>query len=172
MSLFRLAQAFAMSFALVVPTSVSAAEPVPIELNDIRHRSAALEIAGPAGTASYSPAELEALGAMRMITKTPWREEEAAFDGVLLSELLDAHGLLDVEAIRVIAENDYAVTIPSAVWRDWPVLVATRVNGRAHSRRERGPIQFILPLSADANVGLQENVNYWVWMAARIEAAD
>ena len=158
---------------LAVAPLVSAAEPyAPVELENLRHDRASLSVVGPSGEASYSPADLEAMGAVRMVTKTPWRPDEATFDGVLLSEILEAHGLLDADAIRVIAENDYAVTIPSEVWETWPIVVATRVNGQAHTRRERGPIQFVLPMSADAASGTGPAVHYWVWMAARIEAAE
>lgn len=160
------------ALATLLPAFSLAAEPTPVDLDDIRHRSAALTVAGPDGVTTYSPSQLEAMGAMRLVTTTPWREEAAAFDGVLLSDVLAAHGLLDASAIRVIAENDYAVTIPATVWQNWPVLVATRVNGKAHTRRERGPIQFVLPLSADASLAGEGAERYWVWMAARIEAAE
>lgn len=150
----------------------AAADVENVTLEPIRHQRAQLVIAGQSGDMSYAPAELEAMGASRMVTITPWREQPTTFDGVLLSDLLTENGLGDVEAIRVIAENDYAVVIPREVWTSWPVLVATRVNGKAHSRRERGPIQFILPMSDSASVGEGEYVNHWVWMAARIEAAE
>lgn len=155
-----------------LPLSAAAEAVAPVELESIRHGRASLSVSGPTGEATYTPAELEALGAMRMVTTTPWRPDETTFDGVLLSELLETHGLLDVSAIRVIAENDYAVTIPAEVWETWPVLVATRVNGEPHTRRERGPIQFVLPMSEDASAGEGPAVHYWVWMAARIEPVD
>ena len=136
-----------LSLALAGLAASATAEPVAVELEPIRHASAQLTVAGPGGETMYSPADLEALGASRMVTVTPWREQEAAFDGVLLTDLLDANGLSEADAIRVVAENDYAVVIPSEVWKKWPILVATRVNGKAHSRRERGPLQFILPMS-------------------------
>lgn len=150
----------------------AAADVERVTLEPIRHQKAALVIAGTSGETSYAPAELEAMGASRMVTITPWREEPTTFEGVLLSELLTENGLADVAAIRVIAENDYAVVIPREIWTNWPMLVATRVNGKAHSRRERGPIQFVLPMSDSAEVGEGEYVNHWVWMAARIEAAE
>jgi len=56
------------------------------------------------------------------------------------------------------------------VWKRWPILLATRVNGKAHTRRKRGPIQFVLPMSDDAAIGQDHYQNNWVWMAARIEA--
>ena len=159
----------AMAGAIAAPVF---AGPQPVSLSPITHAPAELVIAGRDGEHRYSPASLEALGAQRMVTITPWREEAATFEGVLLTDLLDAHGLSDVDAIRVTAENDYAVVIPADVWRNWDVLVATRVNGRPHSRRERGPIQFVFPMSDDRAAGTGEVVNHWVWMAARIEAAN
>ena len=75
----------------------------------------------------------------------------------------------DISELRIVAENDFAITMPREVWESIPILVATRVDGQAHTRRERGPIQFVMPMdlyeSAD---NLREG--YWVWMAARIEA--
>ncbi len=146
------------------------AGPVKIDHQPIQLQRAQLVIAGPSGEMAYSPADLEGLGFRRLTTITPWRETPAAFDGVLLTDLLAANGLGDVAAISVIAENDYRVDIPAAVWKRWPILVATRVNGRPHTRRQRGPIQFILPMSDDKTAGLEEHHSNWVWMAARIEA--
>lgn len=148
------------------------AGPEAVDLQPIRHANAQLVVAGPDGENAYSPSELEAMGASRMVTVTPWREQPAEFDGILLTDLLDANGLSEADSIRVIAENDYAVVIPSEVWKQWPILVATRVNGKAHSRRERGPIQFVLPMSDEPEAGASGNGRNWVWMAARIEAAD
>lgn len=161
-----------MGVVALLQGTMAAAEAVPVELEDIVHAPAELVVSGANGEVSYDPASLEALGARRMVTVTPWREEPATFDGVLLEDILAANGLHDVSAIRVIAENDYAVVIEAAVWKRWPLLVATRVDGRPHSRRARGPIQFVLPMSVDATSGLDDMVNNWVWMAARIEVAD
>ena len=54
----------------------------------------------------YSPAALEELPTYRMRTTTPWREEPAEFEGVLLKDILEANGLADVEAINVATENE------------------------------------------------------------------
>lgn len=161
-----------VALCLAFVSGAAMAGPVAVQLEPIRHANAQLVVAGTNGDVTYSPEELEAIGAQRMVTMTPWRDEEAAFDGVLLTDVLEANGLGDADAIRVIAENDYAVVIPSNVWKRWPILVATRVNGKAHSRRERGPIQFVLPMSDDGEAGASGNGKNWVWMAARIEAVE
>lgn len=148
------------------------AEPVEIELEPIKHTQAQLVVVGPNGSNSYDQSSLESIDPVRLTTITPWRETPAAFDGVLLTDLLDENGLSDVAAINVVAENDYVVRIPSEIWKKWPIVVATRVNGKTHSRRARGPIQFVLPMSDDADVAVESNQTYWVWMAARIEVAE
>ncbi len=157
---------------LAVASTSQAADTVPVTLEPIRHARAELVVVGPNGPTHYDPAALEALGPQRMTTITPWREEETDFDGVLLTDVLEANGLSDAEAIRVIAENEYAVVIDAQTWKETPILLATRVNGKPHTRRERGPIQFILQMSGHPNVGLESSTSNWVWMAARIEAVD
>ncbi len=155
----------------VMSFSFAGAEPVKIDHQPLDLNRAELVVVGTRGAVSYAPEELELLGFRRLTTVTPWRDAPAAFDGVLLSDLLAANGLSDVSAINVVAENDYTITLPSEVWKRWPILVATRVNGRPHTRRQRGPIQFILPMSDHAEAGATEQEAYWVWMAARIEPA-
>lgn len=148
------------------------ADVVPVELEDVRHQRAELLVMGAQGMATYTAADLEALGSYRMTTVTPWREDMTAFDGALLSDVLAANGLADVSAIRIVAENGYATEMEASIWENYPVLLATRVDGRPHSRRARGPIQFILPMSDSPEVGAVGMGKYWVWMAARIEPVD
>ncbi|MDX8354689.1 molybdopterin-dependent oxidoreductase [Cognatiyoonia sp. IB215182] len=155
--------------AFITATNAWAEALEPVELTPINHIPAELVIAGPDGQETrYSPATLEELTTYRLRTTTPWRSDPAEFDGILLSDLLRANGLEEVAEIRVTAENDYATVIPRAVWEDVPVLIATRVDGQPHSRRERGPIQFVIPMEAYSSSTVAKE-SHLVWMAARIE---
>lgn len=165
-----LSRVYVLLIAMLVGAPVLAAS-VPIELNPIKHNRAELTVAGPMGERAYTPQELEQLGARRLTTITPWRPKPAAFDGVLLSDLLRANGLWDAEEIHVVAENGYSVTLKSEDWKRWPILIATRVNGKPHTRRERGPIQFVMSMSDHRETGREEHLVKWVWMAKRIEIA-
>jgi len=155
--------------AMIVMMGASAHAMSPVEVDDVRFARASLTVSAPTGETSYSPAELEALGTYAFTTKTPWRDAPAEFVGIRLIDLLAANGMSDVKAIRVVAENDYAVTIERAAWTKHDMLVATRVNGKPHSRRARGPIQFVFPMSTDPATGEADFEANWVWMAARIE---
>lgn len=144
----------------------------PVEVGDTRFARAELTVVGAQGEKRYAPAELEVYGTFAIHTVTPWREAEAEFVGIRLADLLEAHGIDDASAIRVVAENDYVATIEREAWTAHDALIATRVNGRGHSRRERGPLQIVFDMSADPSVAETAFQKNWVWMAARIEVAD
>ena len=166
MRIIQTAAACCVFFGLV--TSAMAA-PEPVELAPMRHREAQLEVrVGDGSGATYEPADLESFPTYRVETTTPWREEPAVFEGILLTDLLAAHGLLDAPSIRVTAENDFTTVITREVWEAAPILVATRVDGRPHSRRDRGPIQFVVP-SEDYVGSPVVTEDHLVWMAAVIE---
>lgn len=159
----------AFAVAATLASTSFAGQPQPVDLAPIQHSQAALEVIGKDGTSTtYTPADLERFTTYRLNTVTPWREQPAEFEGVLLSDILEASGIADVPAIRVTAENDFASIIPREVWSSIPVLVATRVDGKPHSRRARGPIQFVMDSDAyrASDVAKESNL---VWMAARIE---
>ena len=156
--------------ALTVFGQAALAAPKPVQLPAITHSPASLTVVEEDGdTVTYDPAGLEQLRTYRLTTRPPWRTEPADFDGVLLADLLAAHGLDDADHIVVTAENDFQVRIPREAWEGLTILVATRVDDKPHSRRERGPIQFVVD---EAEIGSPlYSENYLVWMAARIEAA-
>lgn len=162
----------ALSCLLLAAASAGAAQPEPVKLEAMAFNPATLTVIGPDGERVYDAAELEKLGTYRLETVTPWRDRPAVFEGVLLDDLLRANGLSGVRAIRVTAENDYTVEIPREVWTGRPLMIATRVDGRAHTRRARGPLQFVFPMSDEPALDEQSFEANWVWMAERIEPAD
>lgn len=150
--------------------STLAGQPVPTVLEPIKHANAVLTVVDANNNEiSYTPAELEKFTTYSITTTTPWRDEPAEFEGVMLADILAAHGLDTLPSILVTAENDYSTTIDSDLLETVDILVVTRVDGQAHSRRNRGPIQFII--DADAYAKSQHaSESDFVWMAARIEA--
>lgn len=161
--------ATALTLATVLATASVAGQPERVDLAPIEHSAASLEVIGTDGQSKmYTPRALEGFATYRLHTTTPWREEAAEFDGVLLADVLAASGIEDVPAIRVTAENDFSSVIRREVWRSVPILIATRVDGTPHSRRARGPIQFVIDMDAyqASDVASESDL---VWMAARIE---
>ncbi|MFQ1700482.1 hypothetical protein ACJ5NV_07790 [Loktanella agnita] len=156
--------------AVVISASAAiAAELHPVTLEPITHAEAELVLVHPDGhETSYTPETLENFPTYRLRTTTPWRDEPADFDGILLRDLLASAGLDSLDQIRTLAENDYSTTIPRELWENVTVLVATRVDGEPHTRRARGPIQFVIPMDEYTSSPVA-NESYLVWMAARIQ---
>ncbi|CTQ76164.1 hypothetical protein [Roseibium alexandrii] len=158
-----------VSVFLGVPVySPALADPIPVSLEPITHEEASIEVHASAGTiVSYTPAEIEQLPTYRVTTTTPWRSEPVDFDGVLLSDLLKKHSLNNAAELIVKAENDYSVEFLRKTWEAAPFLIATRVNGKPISRRERGPIQFIVAADDyDRETDISER--HLVWMVSSI----
>jgi hypothetical protein len=143
-----------------------------VSLAPIVYADAELTVVSPQGEQRvYGPADLERFTTYRVVTTTPWRSEPATFEGVLLADVLAASDLSDVESILVTAENDFSTSLSRELIADVDILVATRVNGAAISRRARGPIQFVIDAQAFRSSRLTAESNL-VWMAARIEAGE
>ena len=156
---------------LFAAQSVAASDMLPVELEPMTHVPATLTIVDADGVRhDYSQADLEEFATYQLRTTTPWRPDAAVFEGVLLTDILAAHGLDGVGAIEVIAENDYKSEIERAAWMTGGFLIATRVDGMPHSRRARGPIQFVI---ADTVTRQSELVaeRHMVWMARTIQPA-
>ncbi len=140
-----------------------------VDLAPVKHMDATLVVVGASGDEIiYTPALLEELPTYSLTTRTPWRDVPATFEGVMLRDVLQANGLGPHTSVLVTAENDYSTVISAELLSSVDILVATRVDGQPHTRRARGPIQFILDLDEYASSDLTQEANY-VWMAARIE---
>lgn len=164
---------FSVSLAIVGASQAAFAGPMQqVELAPIDHMNASLVVRGANGVeVSYTPAQLEEFTTYSLTTATPWREEPAVFEGVLLGDILVENGFDRDVAISVTAENDYSTVLSAELLAAVDILVATRVNGKPHNRRERGPIQFVIEQNVFQTSDLTAESNF-VWMAARIEPQD
>jgi len=92
----------------------------------------------------------------------------ATFQGVLLSKVLEIAGI-DEEAtsLRTIALNDYAIDIPISDANDYPVMIATSVNGERMTIERYGPTRIIYPYeSYEFDVTVYDP--RWIWQLSTI----
>lgn len=146
-------------------------EPQAVQLAPLPAGLASLAFSRPGQPErTLSLAELEALGLKRLRTTTFWPGDDGVYEGVLLRDALQAAGMGDVAAIRVIALDGFSQVLPRADWMRWPVLLATRRDGQAMTVRNKGPLRIIYP--RDMSPALQDP-SYrlrWVWLIRSIEA--
>ncbi len=114
---------------------------------------------------------LSRLPNQRYETTTIWTKGEQTFTGIMLKELLSWLGAKG-SAIRLIALNDYAVTVPLDEIYDEAPLIAYLTNGEAMSVREKGPIWVVYPYDSSDRWRQQTSYARSVWQLSRIEVID
>src|SRR5262245_21428624 len=92
----------------------------------------------------FDEAMLEALGTERITTSSRWVDGKPTFGGVPIRKLLEAVGAHG-SSVTARALDDYTVDIPIADFTRYPVLLALRMNGKALSPREKGPLWIVYP---------------------------
>lgn len=96
------------------------------------------------GKAVFDLAMIEALGLRELVTRTPWTEGPQNFVGIDPRALLAAVGARGRE-LEATALDSYRVVVPVADLERFPMLLATRVDGKPMRVRERGPLWLVYP---------------------------
>lgn len=122
---------------------------------------------------SMSVEELRALPQVEIVTSTDWTDGPTRFSGPLARDVLALAGAVPVHVagadLRLVAANDYAVTVPTADFERYDVILALEMNNRLLSLRDRGPVWVIYPLDEES---LHSNIyaSRMVWQLTRIES--
>lgn len=120
------------------------------------------------GAAEFDLAMLDGLAGRDTVTKTPWHEGAKRFSGPLLSAVLEAVGASG-STIRLTAINDYAVDMPVTDAETIPVILATRIDGKALSIRDKGPLFVIYPFDERPDLYNEMYFGRSVWQVTRLE---
>jgi len=117
-------------------------------------------------SAQFDMEMLQALGNASFTTGTEVSEKPQLFEGVPLRAVLERVGAQG-SSIRASALNDYEIPIPFDDLRFEPLL-ATKVDGKALTIRDKGPLWIVYP--RDAHEALHD-VRYYarsVWQLNRL----
>lgn len=128
-----------------------------------------LSVAGPAGrVVHFDRAALAGMPQSEIRTTTEWTDGASRFRGVLARDFFRIAGL-DGQTVRAIAANDYAVEIPFKDFQDYDVILATEMDGRRLTLRDKGPIWIVYP--RDDHEALQDPAfnARWIWQLVRLE---
>lgn len=159
-------------FAAILGHAIAAeagAQPLPAPQGQvILTLSGAISNTNGDGHARFDQAMIESLPQRQTLTQTPWFEGPQEFSGPRLSDLLDVVGAAG-SALRVVAINDYAATLPWSDIESVPVILAVRHNGATMSVRDKGPLFVIYPF--DEYPALRNEVHFSrsVWQVTAIE---
>jgi hypothetical protein len=118
--------------------------------------------------ATFDLAMLNALKGRSAKMETPWTEGKVTFSGPLLRAVLDAAGA-PAGALKVRALNDYAVEVPASDAREFEVIIATKLNGKPMSVRDKGPTMLVYPFDLNPKLYTETYFSRSVWQIKDIE---
>lgn len=125
---------------------------------------------GNAEILEFSLDDLRAMPQVTIVTENEFIDGKAAYRGPLVRDVLEQLALDRVDTIRLIAVNDYYVDIPTRDFLDYDAILALEVDGKPLSRRDKGPIWLMYPISDHAELREHVYVNRLIWQVYRIEA--
>jgi hypothetical protein len=130
----------------------------------------ALELLGSADEAlELSLEDLEALPQTTVATENEFSDGVVSYRGPLVRDVLALIGLDDVNEVRFTAANDYFVDIPTSDFRDYDAILAMEANGEKLSRREKGPLWLMYPISEHSELRDPIYMRRLIWQVVRIE---
>ena len=111
--------------------------------------------------------QLEAMPQVTIKTENEFSDGLVTYRGPLVRDVLAQAGLDKLETVRFVAANDYYVDIPT---RDFDAILAMEANGEKLSRREKGPLWLMYPISDHAALKDPIYLRRLIWQVVRIEA--
>jgi hypothetical protein len=131
----------------------------------------ALELVGPgrSQTRSLTLEDLAALPQVEVRTANEFSDGVVAYRGPLARDVLAELGLDRLSMVRFIAANDYYVDIQSSDFMDYDVILAMEADGKPLSRRDKGPLWLMYPISDHAELRDPSYLRRLIWQVVRIE---
>lgn len=112
--------------------------------------------------------DIEALGAARITTTTPWHDGEVTFEGVPMSRLMEAVGAQGTTAF-VVALNNYSTEIPMSDFTRFEPILAYKKDGEYMQVADKGPLFIIYPYDDVAELKNELYYSRSAWQVRSIE---
>ncbi len=130
--------------------------------------SGAIRITNAPGRADFDLAMLDALPQHGFTTATPWFKTPRRFSGPLLRDVLAAAGAQG-KALKAVALNNYKAEIPADDAQAFKMLMATRLDDKPMSLREKGPLFIIYPFDDNAELRQERYYSRSAWQLRALE---
>lgn len=132
----------------------------------------ALELvgAGRSEILDLTLADLAGLPQVEVRTENEFSDGVVAYRGPLVRDVLAKLGLDRLQNVRFVAVNDYYVDIPTSDFTDYDVILAVEADGKPLSRRDKGPLWLMYPITDNAALRDPIYLRRLIWQVIRIEA--
>ena len=132
----------------------------------------ALELVGtnPSLVRALSLEDLAALPQVVVKTENEFSDGVVSYRGPLARDVLAELGLERLNTVRLVAANDYYVDIPTSDFADYDVILAMEADGKPLSRRDKGPLWLMYPITDNDALRDPIYLRRLIWQVVRIEA--
>jgi hypothetical protein len=114
-------------------------------------------------------AALAKLPQQKMRIPTPWFSTEQTFEGPLLRDVLKLANIKNGN-IKLVALNDYEISIPVVDAFQYEVIVARKRNDKLMTIRDKGPLFIMYPFQNHAELRITEYFRRCSWQLRKIKA--
>ncbi len=114
-------------------------------------------------------AALAALPQVEFETATPWTLGTHRYRGPTLKSVLAAQQVDNASAIDVAALNGYQQRVDLSLFAKVPLTLVRYQDDKPLTRRNKGPLWLLVPLSAHPDMDVSAIHNNMVWQVIRIE---
>jgi len=121
-------------------------------------------------TLEFTLDELAALPQTTIVTESEFTDGAVEYTGPLVRDVLEHLAIDNSETIRFTAANDYYVDVPSSDFRRYNVILALEADGTRLSRRDKGPLWLMYPLSDHPELNDPVYNTRLIWQVVRIDA--
>ncbi len=121
-------------------------------------------------TLEFSLEELSALPQVSIVTENEFTDGKVEYRGPLVRDVLEHLALDDFEILRFTAANDYYVDIPTSDFRKYNAILALEADGTPLSRRDKGPLWLMYPISDHPDLQDSIYIHRLIWQVVRIES--
>lgn len=118
---------------------------------------------------TFSLDELDAFPQETILTENEFVDGLVAFTGPLARVVLKQTNDLNATRVKLIAANQYHIEVPVEDFRKYDVIFATRQNGELFSRRDKGPIWLIYPMTEHSELRDSTYNARLIWQLVRME---
>jgi hypothetical protein len=99
------------------------------------------------GAIALSLSDLETLPQHQLTTANEFVDQPVTYRGPLARDVLALFDLDRAPIVRFTALNDYYIDVPTSDLHRYDVILAMEANGRRLSRRDKGPLWLMYPIS-------------------------
>ena len=116
-------------------------------------------------TVAIQKEDFASLGTVTVTTGTDWTDGVSIFRGPLVRDVLKFAGFEDSKrkTITATASNDYSVEIPVDDFSDYEVILATEMDGKNLTLRDKGPLWIVYPRDDHSELDDPVVNARWIW---------